>query len=152
MACTKKGKAAFDPSLKMWLKFIRAYSVYRQKAADDMKNYGLNLSQFWVIECLGSLGPLIMGELCKKTFLSTSNMTFIVDGLEKTGLVERVFAKEDRRAVLVRLTPKGEAVYDEAFYRHSDFLSGLATVLTKKEQEDFARILKKLGLALADMA
>jgi len=151
MANTKKGATPFDPSLKMWLKFIRAYSVYRKKVDEDMKNYGLTLSQFWVIECLGYIGPINMGELCKKTFLSTSNMTFIVDGLEKAGLVERVFTRNDRRAILVRLTPKGEIAYTEAFSKHSEYLTGLATVLTKEEQEEFARLLKKLGLALSEM-
>ena len=151
MANTKKGGTSFYPSLNMWLKFTRAYSTYNKKAAEDMKNFGLNLSQFWVIECLGSIGPLIMNELCKKTFLSAGNMTFIVDGLEKPGLVERVFTEGDRRSILVRLTPKGEKVYGEAFSKHSDFLERLASVLTKEEQKEFARLLKKLGLALSEM-
>lgn len=151
MANTKKRGTPFDPSLNMWLKFVRAYSTYRKKAADDMKNSGLTLSQFWVIECLGSIGPLIMGELGKKTFLSAGNMTFIVDDLEKARLVERVFTEDDRRAILVRLTPRGEKIYAEAFCKHSNFLARLASVLTKEEQEEFARLLKKLGLALSEM-
>ena len=147
----KKGDFPFDPSLKMWLKFIRAYSAYKKKAVEDIKNYGLNMSQYWVIESLGSVGPSLMGELSKKTFLTAGNMTFIVDGLEKAGLVERVLTRDDRRAVLVQLTPKGEGVYNEAFGKHSEFLAGLASVLTKNEQMEFSRILKKLGLALNDL-
>ena len=135
MANTKKNGTQFDPSLKMWLKFIRAYSTYNKKAAEHMKNFGLTLSQFWVIECLRSIGPLVMGELCKKTFLSGGNMTFIVDGLEKADIVERVFTEDDRRAIFVRLTPKGEEIYAEAFCKYSEYLAKLTSILTKEEQE-----------------
>ena len=151
MTDSKKGDEAFDPSLKMWLKFIRAHAVYRRKAVEDIKNYGINMSQYWVIESLGSVGPSLMGELSKKTFLTAGNMTFIVDGLEKAGLVERVLTRDDRRAVLVQLTPKGTCIYNEAFGKHSKFLGRLASVLTKEEQVEFSRILKKLGLALKEM-
>ena len=151
MANTKKDVTPFYPSLNMWLKFVRAHVTYKKKAADDIKKFGLSLSQYWVIECLGSLGPLIMGELGKKSSLSAGGMTFIVDGLEKADIVERVFTEDNRRAILVRLTPKGEKIYAEAFRKHSIFLARLAAILTIAEQEEFARLLKKLGLALSEM-
>ncbi|MBN1381753.1 MAG: MarR family transcriptional regulator [Deltaproteobacteria bacterium] len=150
MANIKKKKTSNDLSLNMWLKFIRAHSTYYKRAAEHIKNFGLSLSQLWVIECLGHSGPLIMGELCKKTFLSPGNMTFVVDGLEKAGIAERVYAEEDRRVILVRLTPKGGKIYAEAFSNHAVFLTRLASVLTSEEQEELARLLKKLGLALSD--
>ena len=148
MANKTKDQPVFEPSLKMWLKFIRAYIAYRKKAVEDVKNYGVTMSQYWVIECLGSLGPQLMGELSKKTFLTAGNMTFIVDGLEKSGLVERVLTQDDRRAVMVRLTPKGKSIYTEAVGGHSKYLSKMAAILTDEEQEELARILKKLGLGL----
>lgn len=134
----------------MWLKFIRAYSTYNKKAAEHIKNFGLTLSQLWVIECLGHSGPLIMGELCKKTFLSAGNMTFVVDGLEKAGIAERIYTEDDRRSILVRLTPKGQKIYTEAFSSHAVYLTKLSSILTPEEQEEFARLLKKLGLALSE--
>ena len=141
---------AFDPSMKMWLKFIRAYSEYKKKAVADVKHYGITMSQYWVIECLGSLGPQLMGELSKKTFLTAGNMTFIVDGLEKAGLVERELTHDDRRAIQVRLTEKGKCTYKEAVGGHSAYLAEMAAILSEKEQEEFARMLKKLGMGLSE--
>ena len=145
----KSGKN-FDLTLKMWLKFIRSYTVYRKKAAEHLKIFGVTTPQFMVIECLGHCGPLIMGELCKKTFNSAGNMTFVVDSLEKIGLVERIFIEDDRRAILVKLTPKGKNLYEDAFSKHALFLDKLASVLTEKEKEELGRLLKKLGLALSE--
>jgi len=150
MTNTKMNETSIDLTLKMWLKFIRAYSTYNKRAAEHIKNYGITLSQLWVIECLGHSGPLIMGELCKKTFLSAGNMTFVVDGLEKAGIAERIYTEDDRRSILVRLTPKGQKIYAEAFSSHAEYLSKLASILTPEEQTEFARLLKKLGLALSD--
>jgi DNA-binding MarR family transcriptional regulator len=48
------------------------------------------------------------------------------------------------------LTPKGKKIYAEAFGSHAVFLTKLASVLTSEEQTEFARLLKKLGLALSD--
>jgi MarR family 2-MHQ and catechol resistance regulon transcriptional repressor len=139
-----------DLSLNLWLKFVRSYAVYRKKAADHLKNFGLTTTQFMVIECLGHYGPLIMGDLCKKTFFSGSNMTFIADGLEKLGFVERKLTEDDRRAIIVRLTPKGEILYGDALSKHGEFLHKLAAVLTMEEKVELGRLLKKLGLALSE--
>jgi len=56
--------------------------------------------------CLYTLGD----ELC----VSRPNVTKLVDGLERDGLVERAPHPSDRRMVLARLTPKGERVAAEA--------------------------------------
>lgn len=139
-------------ALNMWLKFVRAYSTYNKKAADHLKDFGLTTSQYMVIECLGHFGPLLTGELSKKTFRSGGNMTFVVDVLEKADLVKRIVIEDDRRAILVQLTPKGENLYNEAFNKHGEFLVGLAEVFTREEQIEFARLLKKVGLTLADIS
>lgn len=135
-------------ALNMWLKFIRAYSTYSKKASEHLKIFGLSTSQYMVIECLGHFGPLLTGELCKKTFRSGGNMTFVVDGLEKSDLVKRVVIEDDRRAILVKLTPKGEKLYEEVSSRHGQMLLDLAGVFSKEEQEEFARLSKKVGLGI----
>ncbi|MBN1381756.1 MAG: MarR family transcriptional regulator [Deltaproteobacteria bacterium] len=137
-------------ALNMWLKFIRAYSTYNKRAAEHLKGFGLSTSQYMVIECLGHFGPLLTGELCKKTFRSGGNMTFVVDGLEKADLVNRIIIEDDRRAIMVGLTPKGKEIYNEAFAKHAEYLDGLATALSEDERAEFARLLKKVGLALAE--
>lgn len=138
-------------ALNMWLKFIRAYSAYSRKAAEHLKSFSLSTSQYMVIECLGHFGPLLTGELCRKTFRSGGNMTFVVDGLEKAGLVKRIVIEDDRRAIMVSLTTKGEDLYNEAFNKHGEYLVGLGEVLTEGEREEFSRLLKKIGLTLAEL-
>ena len=53
-------------------------------------------------------GPLTMRELAERMSCEPSNATFVVDKLEKQGLVERRAHPTDRRARHLVLTPDGE--------------------------------------------
>lgn len=134
----------------MWVKLQRAYASFNKKNAEHLKNFGITAAQYAVIECLGHLGPLNMGELCKKMLVSGGNMTVVVDNLEKEGLVERIPSNDDRRAIVVRFTPKGKKIFDDSFVKHAEYLTEMASVLTEQEQEDLARLAKKLGCSLRE--
>ncbi len=145
----KYGKRA-DLALNMWVKLARAAATFGQLTNEDIWRYGLTQPQFGALETLGHLGPMTLGELCKKQLVSGGNMTVVVDNLEKEGLVERVQSKEDRRAILVQLTAKGKKLFKEIFVQHARYVADLASVLTEKEQEELSRLLRKLGLALRE--
>jgi MarR family transcriptional regulator, 2-MHQ and catechol-resistance regulon repressor len=145
----KYGKK-IDTALSMWVKLLRANATFNKKNADHLKNFGITAAQYAVIECLGHLGPMIMVELCKKMLVSGGNMTVVVDNLEKDGLVERLPSNGDRRAILVRLTPKGKRIFDDSFGKHAEYLTKLASALTIQEQEELGKLLKKLGCAVRE--
>ncbi|MFH7595051.1 MarR family transcriptional regulator [Streptomyces racemochromogenes] len=54
-------------------------------------------------------GPMTMRELAERMNCEPSNATFVVDRLEKNGLVERRPHPTDRRARLLLLTDEGAA-------------------------------------------
>ncbi len=141
------GKKA-NAALTLWVKLARSFSVFSKAADSDIDSYGLTQPQFGALECLGHLGPMTIGQLCRKNLVSGGNMTVVVDNLEKLGLVERVPSKEDRRAIVVQLTAKGEKMFREIFPRHAKHIAKLASVLTETEQEELGRLLKKLGTSL----
>lgn len=55
-------------------------------------------------------GPMTMRELADRMSCEPSNATFVVDKLEKRGLVERRAHPTDRRARQLVLTPEGTAL------------------------------------------
>jgi MarR family 2-MHQ and catechol resistance regulon transcriptional repressor len=86
-------------------------------AAPLVKEHNLTESQFGVLEALWHVGPMAQARLCEKLLVSGSNLTTVIDNLEKRGLVVRGPNPDDRRAYLVRLSPKGEALIAKAFPR-----------------------------------
>src|SRR5512141_2110283 len=142
------GKRA-ELALATWVKLARAFAVFNHRTAEHIRTFGLTQPQFGAIEVLGHKGPLTLGELCKKRLVSGGNMTVVVDNLERDGLVERVRSTEDRRAIVVRLTPKGKSLFEKIFAQHADFVAHLASSLTQQEQAELGSLLKKLGTRIA---
>ncbi len=135
-----------DLALDTWVKLARTHSVVHQHSNEDIRNYGLTTPQFGVLDALGHLGPLKVGELCRKMLVSGGNMTLVLDNLEKRGIIERAFSKTDRRAILIQLTNEGKELFNNIFTKHADFIGNLFDVLSYKEQKDLGSLLKKLGI------
>lgn len=109
------------------------------------KEHGLTESQFGVLEALWHLGPMPQARLSEKLLVSGSNLTTVMDNLERGGLVRRDANPEDRRAHLVRLTPRGEALVASAFPAHARRIVTLLGALTQVEQRQLGRLCRKLG-------
>lgn len=74
---------------------------------DQIKPLGFTMTQaYCLIEILKS-SSITMQDLSIKMNLNTSTMTRIVDKLVRDKYIERFRSDEDRRIVLVRLTPEG---------------------------------------------
>jgi MarR family 2-MHQ and catechol resistance regulon transcriptional repressor len=149
MSFARYGKKT-DLALRTWVKLARAFSTFNKATVDHIRTYGLTQGQFGALECLGHLGSMTIGELCRKQLVSGGNMTVVVDNLEKDALVERVRSRTDRRVVVVQLTTKGQRLFREVFPSHAAFVEKTASVLTDEEQEELSRLLKKLGIGLRE--
>lgn len=129
----------------MWVKLARAFSTFNKITAEHIWTFGLTQPQFGALETLGHLGPMTIGELCKKQLVSGGNMTVVVDNLADRGLVSRLTSREDRRSYIVKLTSKGMKLFKKIFTEHADLVAKASGVLTQEEQYELSRLLKKLG-------
>lgn len=73
--------------------------------------------------------PMYPGELTERMSLSTGRIANILRALEQSGLIARETDGEDRRRVVVTLTPRGEALarkrYAEGVAMHARVISAL---------------------------
>jgi MarR family 2-MHQ and catechol resistance regulon transcriptional repressor len=148
MKTTKQYGKKLDLALSLWVKLARAHDTFSHLTAANIGSFGLTPAQFGVVECLGHLGPMLIGDLTRKHLVSGGNMTVVVDNLQKIGIVKRVVSREDKRAFYVSLTPKGKKMFNKIFLQHAGFVAKLASVLTEQEQTELAVLLKKLGTGL----
>ena len=122
-------------------------SVQARLTPQLQKEFGITESQFGVLEALLHLGPMSLGQLCHKILRSGSNLTTIVDNLERDGLVTRVRDEADRRVQIAELTEKGRGLITLAFPAHVSRVTSLMNHLTDEEQRELGRICRKLGTA-----
>ncbi|MFI7406073.1 MarR family winged helix-turn-helix transcriptional regulator [Streptomyces sp. NPDC049541] len=87
-------------------------------------------------------GPASMSTLATTLTCDASNMTGIVDRLEKRGLVRREPSPSDRRVKNVLLTEEGEQVIDVIRGKMNKTLAGLSR-LSEQEQDTLYTLLKR---------
>lgn len=89
-----------------------------------------------------------MSELGESLGMSPRDMTVLVDGLEKEGLVRRVSHKHDRRIKLVELTRAGRQVAEHELGPSQSAAAALFDDLTAEERGELLRLLEKVADAL----
>lgn len=133
-------------SLNAYIKLIRGATSLSIRLERRLAEAGLTERQFGVLETLHHLGPLPQCDLVKKQFTTGGNITFIVDNLERAGLVERRRNSDDRRYVTVHLTDKGRERVAAVLPHHVTEIVEAFSVLTPTEQLELARMMKRLGV------
>ncbi|MDB4889075.1 MAG: putative MarR family transcriptional protein [Gemmatimonadetes bacterium] len=141
-----KGTAAEVLALDTIIKLNRSVNALQTHLVPAIqKDFGITESQFAVLEVLHHLGPLSQGQICHKILRSGSNVTTVVDNLERDGLVRRDRDEADRRVQIVTLTEQGRSLIVDAFPTHVARVTTLMGVLSTVEQKELSRICRKLG-------
>lgn len=150
MKTTEQYGRKADLALTMWVKLARASTTFGRLTGKDIEQHGLTQPQFGVLEMLGHLGPMTIGDVGKRMLVTGGCVTVILDNLEKEELIERIRSIEDRRVIKVQLTDKGQSTFKTVFGKHAHRVAELASVLSEDEQVQLSTLLRKLGLALKD--
>jgi DNA-binding MarR family transcriptional regulator len=87
---------------------------------------------------------LRMGELSRRMMVTGGNVTGITDQLVAEGLVERRPIPGDRRALAVRLTPKGRRAFDAMASEHEGWIVALLGGLSAADRERLHALLGRV--------
>lgn len=146
MATRYRGQADEVRVLNAYINLTRAARSVSARLEHRLLELGLNETQFGVLETLLHRGPLFQRQLSEKLFTTRPNVSLIVDDLEKKGWVERERHADDRRHVKVGLTAAGKKYVKRLFPDHLAAVVREFEVLTVEEQDELARLCRKVGL------
>src|SRR5690606_27166142 len=104
-----------ERALKLFIVLSRGSKVVMEEANKLIESYKLNTTEFAVLELLYHKGRQPIQKIGQKILLSSGSMTYVVDKLEKKGLLERVFCTEDKRITYMSITAAGKALIEEIF-------------------------------------
>lgn len=147
MANRKQTETAEQLSLKLFVVLNRAQESISKQVEKDIKSYGLNLSEFGVLELLYNKGDQPIQMIGKKVLLASSSMTYVIDKLEKKNFLKRVACPNDRRVTYGQLTADGQTLMEDIFPQHEKAMACIFSSLTTEEKEQAITLLKKAGLA-----
>ncbi len=118
--------------------------------ASVARRHGLShaaLNALAVIEGNGS--PMAVGEVGVRVHITSGTMTSVLDTLERLGYIERLKDRDDRRRVLVDVTPEAQAVLDRLL---PEVVQTTTAVLDGFEVEELTGLLGTLARVRAAIA
>lgn len=132
-------------SLKLFVVLTRTLDAIKKSVEKDIRTYGLNATEFAVLEFIYSKGDQPIQKIGEKVLISSSSITYVVDKLEKKNLLKRVPSPEDRRITFASITEEGKVFMDEIFPKHKKTIAEIMGGLPVDEKENLLSQLKKLG-------
>lgn len=110
-----------------------------------LRTHGLTLAKLGVLRELALADePLTLGQLAERVSCVKSNITQLVDRMEKSGLVKRVPDSSDRRCMRAALTDEGRRRYKLGVTEESQVEQEILGSLSGQEQEQLGRLLGRL--------
>ncbi len=134
-----------ETMLNVW----RTGDAFDNRFGKLFREYGLTASQYNVLRILQGEGrPLPSLEIARRTIQVVPAITGLIDRLLKAGLVRRERSEEDRRVVLVELTPAAEALLETMAEPVLELHRELVGHLTKTELRTLNQLLEKARASL----
>jgi len=120
--------------------------------ASVARGHGLShvaLNALAVIE--GNGGPMPAGIVGTRVHITSGTMTSVLDTLERNGFIERLTDPDDRRRVLVDVTPEAQAVLDRLLPAVVQTTTAVMEGFDEQELTAFLDTLARVRVAIADV-
>ena len=129
---------------------IRALALLMDQQRERVsKELGLKSSEMYVLYALRRRGkPYCMRptDIFKLLNVTSGTITYRIDRLEKEGMVQRLLDPEDRRSVVIQLTPKGKRAVDKSVDLTAKFFPKLDPIMRYRAKlANFVEVLRELG-------
>ena len=143
------------PAKRTWAAGAVVYSVARtfsllvRELEQVYARYGLSPSSFNVLMLVkhgADPDSHTQREISSRLVVSASDMTGLIDRLERKGLVRRTPGR-DRRSKLLKITPTGSKLLDEMWPHHETVVKRLTKTLTGRQTKALVEILSQVRRA-----
>jgi len=152
MAKPKKSSLPPFPEFNTRNKVTKLFWVigpaFTRWAESHMHAKALTPQRVRILSPLMHSGPMMMSALRDELGVSATNITALVDALEKDKMVVRKPHTTDRRATLIAITPKAEKLMREHYGAFCSRVGELFSGFTKAKEEQLLSLLLEVRQAL----
>ncbi|MDD4182475.1 MAG: MarR family transcriptional regulator [Candidatus Omnitrophica bacterium] len=127
-----------------------AFKELTKKLTMELHKNKITLPQFFVLEFLSREGGSKMTELAHFMNVTTAAMTGIVDRLVREEYIERIYDKNDRRIIKVKLTNAGNILVRKTCERKQQMIIKIFEKISEADREHYLRILKQVNKILLE--
>jgi MarR family transcriptional regulator, organic hydroperoxide resistance regulator len=127
----------------------RLQRIWMRLTRQDAQSLGLSAPQVLMLRGLAQFGEMPATRWAEIIGGSPSTASGLLDGLESAGLVHRARATEDRRQVLVTLTPRGRQAIAKSARSRRRHWKAVCRGIPKTELASAAATLDRIAERLA---
>ena len=141
-----RAHAEHPEELRLWLRLLTCTQLIEKQIRGQLREqWATTLPRFDLMAQLERAPEgLRMNELSRRLMVTGGNVTGVTDQLEAEGLVERTEVEGDRRAFLVRLTPKGRRQFNARAEAHEAWIVDAFAALSADEVGTLHALLGKV--------
>jgi DNA-binding MarR family transcriptional regulator len=139
-----------DPYVDIIADFRASMTMLKCASSERVVRLGLSMAQLHILYTLQRNGQMTMSRLADVLNVSLSNATGLIDRIEERGFVERTRVPEDRRVVLIRVTPEGERMLEEIDALSDDILRSVLSHIDRSKLAGVRQAAAALRDALAE--
>jgi DNA-binding MarR family transcriptional regulator len=141
---------AADPLTAIIADFRASMTMLKCASSERVIRLGLSMAQLHILYMLQRNGQMPMSRLAEVLNVSLSNATGLIDRIEERGFVERTRVPEDRRIVLIRVTPQGEKMLEEIDALSDELLRSVLSHIDRSKLAGVRQAAAALRDALAE--
>ncbi|AZB42539.1 MarR family transcriptional regulator [Bacillus sp. FJAT-42376] len=134
-----------EQSLKLFVVLSRAYRAMNDRMNKHITSFGLNPTEFGVLELLYHKGDQPLQQIGGKILLASGSITYVVDKLEQKGLLARKACDKDRRVTYAHITDEGKALIEDIFPSHQQKIDEIVGILSEEEKSQAIEMIKRIG-------
>jgi DNA-binding MarR family transcriptional regulator len=142
--------AAGDPAARVLRRFRLVFNSVKSHFREVEKKAGISGAQVWALSVVRDHPGISVGELARAMDIHQSTASNLLRALMEAGLVGSDRGTEDRRAVLLKVTPRGRKALAKVPGPHAgmlpDALARLDPATLARLDRDLAKVIKELGV------
>jgi DNA-binding MarR family transcriptional regulator len=127
---------------------FRLLDQCQEKQEKIARSLGLTVAEFRLLRSFKGEAVLGVGELARRMELSNSRLTRILDGLVEKDVVTREVSRQDRRVIMVELTPRGDEIQRLLSERYLKTHQDILELLPEGAVESVITAMEKLAEAM----
>jgi DNA-binding MarR family transcriptional regulator len=134
-----------DPLFEFGLLIKAGQRDLERRANDAMRPLGLTGAQADALSVIRQAGPLSLKELGELLIAEAGHPSRLVDRLVEAGLVAREPATEDRRRIVLSLTPEGRRIEKRVERARGEILEAGHALIGDRDLEPVLELLRDLA-------
>ena len=130
--------------------FWSFWPAFQRWAESQTDESGLSPQRTRILAILDENGPQIMSELRDRLGVTATNITALVDALEKDGFVARKAHPSDRRATVIELGEQASKKMSRGCSAYRNRVGELFSTLSESDRKELLRMMSALKATLEE--